>query len=113
MNVSESGERRLSREARTVGQPHGAEGSAYWCCPSVSVHSSLPNRTDMRRFFVAASFLAVLSTNAEGQGLRDKISQLFIFGGGADPLFLAGSADPNNPASIRAHGEHFVPAAVS
>jgi hypothetical protein len=47
------------------------------------------------------------------QGLRAKISQLFIFGPGQDPLFLGGTADPNNPASIRAHGSHFVPAAVS
>jgi hypothetical protein len=45
--------------------------------------------------------------------LRNKIAQLFIFGSGQDPLFLAGSADPSNPASIQAHGDHFVPAAVS
>jgi hypothetical protein len=47
------------------------------------------------------------------QSLRGKISQLFIFGSGEDPLFLAGTADPNNPASVRVHGTHFVPAAVS
>src|SRR5690242_4708696 len=47
------------------------------------------------------------------QSLRGKISQLFIFGSGEDPLFLAGTADPSNPASIRAHGSHFVPSAVS
>ena len=47
------------------------------------------------------------------QSLRGKISQLFIFGSGEDPLFLAGTADPSNPASIRAHGAHFVPSAVS
>jgi hypothetical protein len=47
------------------------------------------------------------------QSLRGKISQLFIFGSGEDPLFLAGTADPNNPASVRAHGAHFVPSAVS
>ena len=45
--------------------------------------------------------------------LKDKINQLFIFGNGADPLFLAGTADPSNPASVRAHGEHFIPSAVS
>jgi hypothetical protein len=50
---------------------------------------------------------------AEAQTLRDKINQLFIFGSGDDPLFLAGSADPSNPVSIQAHGEHFVPSAVS
>ncbi len=45
------------------------------------------------------------------QGLRSKISQLFIFGAGSDPLFLTGSADPNNAASVRAHGAHFIPSA--
>jgi hypothetical protein len=47
------------------------------------------------------------------ESLRGKISQLFIFGSGEDPLFLAGTADPNNPASIRVHGSHFVPSAVT
>jgi len=47
-----------------------------------------------------------------GQGLRGKISELFIFGSGQEPLFLGGSADPNNPASIRAHGTHFIPSAA-
>ena len=46
---------------------------------------------------------------ALGQGLRDKISDLFIFGPGQAPLFLAGSGDPNNPASLQAHGLHFIP----
>jgi hypothetical protein len=50
---------------------------------------------------------------AQSEGLRAKISQLFIFGSGQDPLFLAGTADPNNPATVRAHGSHFVPAAVA
>src|SRR5256885_8282582 len=49
----------------------------------------------------------------DDRSLRGRISQLFIFGSGEDPLFLAGTADPNNPASIRAHGAHFVPSAVS
>src|SRR5262245_61779258 len=67
----------------------------------------------MRRIFTYfVAFLAV-SSSASAQGLREKISQLFIFGSGSDSLFLAGSADPNNPASIRAHGSHFVPSAVS
>jgi len=67
----------------------------------------------MRRSFLVAAALVSLAATADAQGLRDKISQLFIFGSGEDPLFLAGSADPNNPASIRAHGSHFVPSAVS
>jgi hypothetical protein len=47
------------------------------------------------------------------QGLRDKIGVLFIFGPGQDPLFLAGSADPDNPESVQAHGTHFVPASAA
>jgi hypothetical protein len=46
---------------------------------------------------------------AGAQGLRGKISDLFIFGPGQDPLFLAGSGDPNNPISLQAHGMHFIP----
>jgi hypothetical protein len=67
----------------------------------------------MRRLLLVLAALVLLSNAARAQGLRDKIAQLFIFGTGEDPLFLGGSADPNNPASIRAHGTHFVPSAVS
>jgi outer membrane putative beta-barrel porin/alpha-amylase len=59
---------------------------------------------------LAATYL-LGSQPAQAQGLRGKISELFIFGPGQDPLFLAGSADPNNPAGLRAHGMHFIPAA--
>lgn len=64
------------------------------------------------------SALIVLSLCAIGaplpaQNLRDKVAELFIFGGSGNPLFLGGTADPNNPANVRAHGEHFVPSAVS
>ncbi|MEO7501687.1 MAG: hypothetical protein ABIW94_03520 [Gemmatimonadaceae bacterium] len=62
--------------------------------------------------FLALLFGATTSV-AQGQGLRDKITELFIFGPGLDPLFLAGSASPNNPASIQAHGSHFIPAATA
>src|SRR5437868_4897734 len=47
---------------------------------------------------------------ARAQNLRERISDLFIFGPGQEPLFLAGSGDPNNPASLQVHGEHFIPA---
>jgi hypothetical protein len=66
-----------------------------------------------RSYFVALVALVALANHAGGQGLRERISQLFIFGAGEDPLFLGGSADPSNPASIQAHGAHFVPSAVS
>jgi hypothetical protein len=52
--------------------------------------------------------------HAQASGsLRAKISQLFIFGSGEEPLILGGSIDPNNPASIQAHGLHFLPSAVA
>lgn len=67
----------------------------------------------MRRVLVSFIAILALSNAADAQGLREKISQLFIFGAGEDPLFLGGSADPNNPASIRSHGAHYIPSAVS
>ena len=39
-----------------------------------------------------ASF--ALSSPINAQGLRDRISELFIFGGGQEPLFLAGIRRP-------------------
>jgi hypothetical protein len=47
------------------------------------------------------------------QHLRDQLSQLFIFGAGDQPLFLGGSADPNNPQAVQIHGSHFIPSAVA
>ncbi|MEO7084573.1 MAG: hypothetical protein ABI442_18015 [Gemmatimonadaceae bacterium] len=67
----------------------------------------------MRRTFAVLAGLLSLSSALGAQGLRTKIGDLFIFGSGTDPLFLAGSADPSNPASIQAHGDHFVPSAVA
>ena len=56
----------------------------------------------MRRLLISIiNLLFALSSVARAQGLRERISQLFIFGAGEDPLFLGGSADPSNPASIR------------
>ncbi|HEX9728052.1 MAG TPA: hypothetical protein VGA37_06085 [Gemmatimonadales bacterium] len=67
----------------------------------------------MHRFvLILVGALAFASPLQAQQRLRDRIAQLFIFGEGEDPLFLAGTADPNNPASIQAHGAHFIPSAV-
>ncbi|HVF38731.1 MAG TPA: transporter [Gemmatimonadaceae bacterium] len=49
--------------------------------------------------------------SAQG-GLRDLISQLFIFGPGEDPLYLAGSGSASNPVQLQAHGRHFVPSSA-
>jgi len=53
------------------------------------------------------------ATSADAQSLRSKVNELFIFGSGENALQLGGTADPNNPQSIRNHGDHFVPSAVS
>lgn len=69
----------------------------------------------MRRRLLLTLFLGAttVARPLPAQGLRDKITQLFIFGPGSTPLFLSGSADPNNPATIQVHGTHFVPAAAA
>ena len=73
----------------------------------------------MRNVVVALSLLGgsmsiAAAATAQSDGtLRSKISQLFIFASGQEPLVLGGSIDPNNPASIQAHGNHFKPSAVA
>ncbi len=64
----------------------------------------------MRRFLLGLVACFTLTLPARAQGLRDQISQLFIFGPGQDPLFLAGTAS-NPSAAVALHGEHFVPSA--
>ncbi|MBI1723528.1 MAG: hypothetical protein HYR48_06445 [Gemmatimonadetes bacterium] len=67
----------------------------------------------MRRLLVGVAACSMLASPVRAQGLRDQISQLFIFGAGQEPLFLGGTADPSNPATIQVHGNHFVPAAAA
>jgi hypothetical protein len=67
-------------------------------------------RAVRRTIAIIAIFHAVSPSGAGAQSLRDRISDLFIFGAGQAPLFLAGSGAPNNPAALQAHGEHFIPA---
>jgi hypothetical protein len=66
----------------------------------------------VRRVLLGLVACFTLTLPAEAQGLRDQISQLFIFGQGEDPLFLAGTA-ANPSAAVALHGEHFVPSASS
>ena len=63
------------------------------------------------RSLAVLAALALGTTQLTAQGLREQFGKLFTFGSG-DQLFLSGSADPNNPASIQVHGAHFVPARV-
>lgn len=67
----------------------------------------------MRRCCLSLVCLLTTAAPLHAQGLRSKIADLFIFGGGQDALFLAGTGDPSNPVTIQAHQKHFVPAAVS
>jgi hypothetical protein len=66
----------------------------------------------MKRSAIVVLACCLCAGAARAQGLRDQINQLFIFGEGESPLFLAGSADPANPQNVQVHGDHFVPAAV-
>jgi hypothetical protein len=66
----------------------------------------------MRRVLLTIA-LALVAGPAQAQHLRDRLSDLFIFGSGESPLVLGGTSDPSNPDSIRIHGNHFVPAAVA
>ncbi len=66
----------------------------------------------MKRCALMVLALTLAAPPVAAQGLRDLIGELFIFGSGEDALFLAGTADPNNPIAVQAHGEHFVPSAV-
>jgi hypothetical protein len=65
----------------------------------------------MQRLVWSALGLILVSTPLGAQGLREKIADLFIFTAGKDPLFLGGTADPNNPAAIQLHANHFIPSA--
>ncbi len=67
----------------------------------------------MTRHLALLALLLTLVPRLAAQHLRDELSDLFIFGAGQDPLFLGGTGDPNNPESVRIHGNHFVPAAVA
>ena len=63
----------------------------------------------MRRTLWSLVSLALAATPLPAQGLRDKISQLFIFTSGKDPLFLGGTAGSDSATAL--HADHFVPSA--
>src|SRR4051812_49789630 len=67
-------------------------------------------RHSLTRCMILLVCASLATPPLQAQGLRDRIGDLFIFGPGQQPLFLAGSGDPNNPASLQAHGLHFIPA---
>src|SRR2546429_3870668 len=65
----------------------------------------------MRRDLWSLVGLILAVSPLHAQGLRDKISQLFIFADGKDPLFLGGTAGSDSATAL--HADHFVPSAVS
>ena len=65
----------------------------------------------MHRLLLALALILCSSTGLQAQSLRDRLSQLFIFGEG-QALFLGGTGAADNPG-VRIHGDHFVPAAVA
>src|SRR5258706_16388176 len=65
----------------------------------------------MRRYVWSPRGLGLAAAPLAGQALRDKISQLFIFADGKDPLFLGGTAGSDSATAL--HADHFVPAAVN
>src|SRR5437667_394013 len=65
----------------------------------------------MRRYLSTLLGLTLAATPLKAHGLRDKISQLFIFADGKDPLFLGGTAGSDSATAL--HADHFVPSAVS
>ncbi len=67
----------------------------------------------MRRVLHVLLLVVTAAPPLGAQGLRDMVSDLFIFGDGGEALFLGGSGNPNNPDDIRVHGDHFVPSAVA
>ncbi len=67
----------------------------------------------MRRVLLVLLLVVTAAPPLGAQGLRDMVSDLFIFGDGGEALFLGGSGNPNNPDDIRVHGDHFVPSAVA
>src|SRR5918995_3897978 len=65
------------------------------------------------RHLLGTTLTLLLAGPLQAQHLIDRLSDLFIFGTGDSPLNLGGTSDPDNPESIRIHGDHFVPAAVA
>src|SRR5437764_14984394 len=65
----------------------------------------------MRHYLWTLVGLSLAVSPLDAQGLRDKISQLFIFADGKDPLFLSGTA--GSDAATAVHADHFVPTAVN
>src|SRR4029077_17023681 len=65
----------------------------------------------MRRYVGSLVVFFSIATSLPAQGLREKISELFIFTAGQDPLFLGGTAGSDSATAL--HADHFIPSAVA
>src|SRR6267143_5904207 len=104
----------LHRRALAAWSAAGQSGvDAPTGVASLRAHRRLPSRPGgpMRRYLWSLVALTLAVSSLEAQGLRDKISQLFIFADGKDPLFLGGTAGSDSATAL--HADHFVPAAVN
>jgi hypothetical protein len=77
-----------------------------------STTKSLAFGGPVREWLGVFLLMVVAAVPLRAQGLEDRLTDLFIFGSGDDVLVLGGSASAGDPA-IRAHGNHFIPSAVS
>src|SRR5256886_8620049 len=85
---------------------------ALTAAPSLRVRRhplSLAWRRSMRRYVWSLVSLMLAAAPLRAQGLREKISELFIFTAGKDPLFLDGTFGSDSATAL--HADHFVPAA--
>src|SRR5438034_8754455 len=103
---------RASSRSCASRRPSGS-GTAQRCKQPAGLTDMVARRLfeAMRRYLWTFLGLTLAATPLEAQGLRDKISQLFIFADGKDPLFLGGTAGSDSATAL--HADHFVPSAVS
>ena len=63
----------------------------------------------MGRYWWSLLSVVLVAAPLNAQGLRERISELFIFTAGKDPLFLGGTAGSDSATAL--HANHFIPAA--
>src|SRR5437763_16004085 len=101
---------RIKRSAAGQGRrARGVDGPPR--VGSLRTDGSLPSRPGgpMWRYLWSLVGLTLAVSSLDAQGLRDKISELFIFTAGQDPLFLGGTAGSDSATAL--HADHFIPAA--
>src|SRR5438105_15589135 len=98
--------RLISRLEVNVGSP-GVNGGSLDAYPfAASLRLRLVGLPDLGgclgRCWSCLVGLTLAAVSVQAQGLRDKISELFIFSAGNDPLFLGGPARSDSAAALPA-----------